>query len=127
MDALGHKRRKPSGCLTFVILALGLPLIFFLGSDQLCRFDIDRRLLTYPDATLVTAEHNGIRLRAMGKTQLTYTTPDDYETVAQWFRELHLEQLDKGIFSGLAGIIRWTEKDPNGDGTLIYYVTECGL
>jgi hypothetical protein len=127
MDALGHKRRKPSGCLSFVLIALGFPLIFFFGSDQVCRFDINRRLPNYPNATLVTAEHNGLRLKALGTTEMVFSTSDDYETVAQWYRNLNLEQLDKGIFNGMATINRWVEQNPEGNGTLIYYVTECGL
>jgi hypothetical protein len=58
---------------------------------------------------------------------MTFRTSDGYETVAQWYRALNLEQLNKGIFNGLASINRWVEKDPNSDETLIYYVTECGM
>lgn len=127
MDALGYKRRKPAGCFSFLLIALAIPALFFLGSDQLCSYDIGRRLPYYPEATLISSDHNGIRLRGLGTTRMVFATPDDYETVAAWYRALNLEQLDKGIFNGLAAINRWAEPDPEGAGTLIYYVTECGL
>ena len=51
----------------------------------------------------------------------------NYEIVVEWYRKLNLEQLDKNIYNGLASISRWVEKNPEGEGTLIHYVTECGL
>lgn len=127
MEVLGYKRRKPAGCFTFLVLALALPVLFFFGSDQICGYDIYRRLPFYPEATIMQAEHNSFRPRGLGKTEMVFSTPDDYETVAEWYRQLNLEQLDKNIYNGLASINRWAEKDPEGNGTLIYYVTECGM
>ncbi len=127
MDALGYKRRKPAGCFSFLVIALAIPFVLFFGSDQVCRYDIGRRLPFYPNTALVKAEHNGLRLRALGKTEMTFSTPDEFETVSEWYRKLNLEQLDKNIYNGLASINRWVEKNPEGDGTLIHYVTECGL
>lgn len=127
MDTLGYKRRKGTGCFSFVLIALAIPALLFLGGDQLCNYDIRRRLPFYPKATLISSEHNGIRLRALGKSRMVFATYNDYETVADWYRNLNLEQLDKNIFHGLAAIYRWIEPNPEGTGTLIYYVTECGL
>jgi hypothetical protein len=127
MDALGSKRRKSLGCFTMFLIAIGIAATAFLGSDQLCSMDIRRRLPNYPSAVVVKSEHNGIRLQAMGKSTLVFSTPDDPETVAQWYRQLTLEQLKKNRYSGLAAISRWSEANPDGQGTLIYYLTECGL
>ena len=127
MDALGSKRRKSLGCFTMFAIAVGFALTAFVGSDQLCRMDIRRRLPAYPGSVIESSEHNGIRLQAMGKSTLVFLTPDDPETVAQWYRQLTLEQLKKNRYSGLAAISRWSEANPDGQGTLIYYLTECGL
>ncbi len=127
MEVLGYKRRKPAGCFTFLLIALALPVLFFFGSDQLCGYDIRRRLPFYPDTTVIKAEHNSIRLRGLGKTEMIFSSSDDYEVVSEWYRKLNLEQLDKNIYNGLASISRWVEKNPEGEGTLIHYVTECGM
>ena len=127
MDVLGSKRRKSLGCFTMFAIATGFALAAFLGSDQLCRIDIGRRLPVYPGSVLESSEHNGIRLQAMGKSNLVFSTPDAPETVAQWYRQLTLEQLKNNRHRGLAAIGRWSEANPEGQGTLIYYQTECGL
>jgi hypothetical protein len=127
MDVLGSKRRKSLGCFTMFLIAVGIAAAAFLGSDQLCRMDIRRRLPQYPGSVLINSENNGIRAQAMGKSTLTFSTPDEPETVAQWYRELTLTQLRKNSYGGIASLARWHEANPEGPGTLIYYVSECGL
>ena len=131
MEALGSKRkpkRSPFvGCLVVLLAAVGITVALFLGTDQLCRSDINRRLPFYPDAALVSAEHNGIRLRATGTTTLVFSTPDDPEIVREWYRQLTLQQLNENKARGLADIQRSAEPNPEGQGTLIYYATECGI
>lgn len=96
-----------------------------LGADQLCRSDINKRLPFYPNADLMSKEKDLLRYRAAGTTKMVFHTDDDADKVAQWYRELNLEQLDKGIFRGLADIRRTHEADPDG-GTFIYYQSACG-
>ena len=97
----------------------------FAGADQLCRYDINRRLPNYPGAELIHQEKDLLRYRAAGTTSLIFHTNDNVEKVSEWYRALNLEQIDKGIFRGLADIQRRHEADPDG-GTTIYYRTACG-
>jgi hypothetical protein len=124
---LGRKTSKGFG---FALTAIGAALTLVamgLGADQLCRYDIDRRLPYYPGAELVKLENDFLRPRAIGKTTMIFLSPDDLETVASWYRELNLDLLNRGLFHGLSSINRWYEANPTGKGTMIYYVTECGI
>ncbi len=127
MDTLGSKRRKPLGCFTMFLIAIGIVIIPFLGGDQLCGFEIHRRLPRYPGSVIVSSEHNGIRPLGMGKSTVVFSTSDDPETVAQWYHQLTLKQLKDKHFSNLARVSRWSEANLEEQGTLIYYRTECGL
>jgi hypothetical protein len=130
MDALGRQRNKRSplvGCLvvTLVVVLFVVALVF--GSDQYCRYEINQRLPFYPGATVLSSEYNGLRVRATGASQMSFSTPDDIETVREWFRQLNLERAKREGPQGLASVNYALEPNPEGEGTLIYYSTECGI
>lgn len=121
--------RKVNHLRSFLFLfALSACFIILMvaGTDQWCRYDINKRLPYYPGAELVSQEKDMVRYRAAGTTKLVFHTSDSPETVAEWYRALTIEQLEKGIFRGLADIQRSHESDPAG-GTLIYYRTACAI
>lgn len=121
--------KKVNHLRSFLFLfALSVCFVFLMaaGTDQLCRSDIHKRLPFYPNAELVKQEKDLVRYRAAGNTMMVFYTSDDSETVAAWYRALNLEQLEKGIFRGLADIQRRHESDPAG-GTRIYYRTACAV
>ena len=124
---LGKRPSKNFGFLLTAVGAILALLAIVLGADQLCRFDINRRLPFYPRAEILRLEYDFLRPRAIGKTEMVFTTPDDLETVAAWYRKLNLDLLDKDLFHGLSSINRWYEANPKGSGSMIYYVTECGM
>ena len=101
-------------------------VVLFLGSDQLCRYDIQRRLPPYPGAEIVSSEHDFLRPQALGETSIVLTTPDNPETVREWYRQLNLTLLEQNRLRGLAAIDRRFEADATG-GTTIIYNTSCGL
>lgn len=122
--------KKLSPWLGFVLVA-GAAVIFvaalILGADVWCRSDINGRLPFYPGATLLSAEHDFLRLRAVGETTMTFSTDDSPEVVREWFRQLNLDLLERAKLRGLADIDRRFEANPEGEGTLIYYRSRCGL
>ncbi len=121
------KKQSPWASLGVVALvALGIVAAAVLGADQLCRNDIARRLPPYPNATLRSAEHDFLRVRAAGRTEMSFATPDGLEEVRDWNRELTLSLLEKEQMRGLADVSRRFEVNPAG-GTLIYDTTRCGL
>lgn len=119
--------KRPSHLKSFLfslLFSVILVAALILGTDQLCRNDIQKRLPYYPNASLVSQNKELLRYRAAGRTDMVFKTDDPPETVSAWFRELNLAQLDEGIFRGLADITRRYEPDTDG-GTLIYYTSVC--
>ena len=121
------KKQSPWASLGVVALAaLGVAATAVLGADQLCRNDVAQRLPLYPNATLRSAEHDFLRVRAAGRTEMSFTTPDDLEEVRDWNRKVTLSLLEREQMRGLADVSRRFEVDPVG-GTLIFDTTRCGL
>jgi hypothetical protein len=112
--------------LFLLLLGVGFTVFLFAAADQFCRYDISKRLPYYPNAQLISQEKDSLRYRAIGTSHMVFHSNDDPETVAQWYQALNLEQLNKGIFRGLADIKRWHEPETTG-GTTIYYRTACGI
>lgn len=107
--------------IVFVLFTL------FMGVDQLCLNDARRRLPIYPGAVLVQENHNGLRLRGIGNTLMVFSTPDDQETVEAWYQELQVELLKERRQQGISNLSNWYAPMENGQGTLIYYLSQCVL
>lgn len=130
MDALGSKRNKRSplvGCLVVAVAVVLFLVALVAGSDQYCRYEINQRLPIYPGATLLSEEHNGLRVRATGASQMVVSTPDSPETVHEWYRQLNLERVKQEGPQGLASVNYVVESNAEGEGSVIYYNTECGI
>ena len=108
-------------------VSLAFVVLLILGADGWCRSDITRRLPFYPNAELISAEHDFLRQRALGETVMSFSTPDSPEVVREWYRQLNLDLIDRGQLRGLADIQRSFQADPSGKGTLIFYSSRCGL
>ncbi|MCA9838538.1 MAG: hypothetical protein KC422_16590 [Trueperaceae bacterium] len=122
-------RKRPSTLRSLLSLLIGgvvVTLILFATADGLCRYDISRRLPYYPNAELVSAQSDSFRLRALGNTEMIFSTSDTEEEVRTWYRNLNIEQLNKGILRGLADIQRTIRVSEDGD-TIILYYSSCGL
>jgi hypothetical protein len=130
MDALGRGRNKRSllvGCLVVAVVVVLFVVALVFGSDQYCRYEINQRLPIYPGATLVSQEFNGLRVRATGASQMVVSTLDSPETVNEWYRQLNLERVRREGPQGLASINYVVEANAEGEGSTIYYSTECGI
>lgn len=130
MDTLGRQRQKRSplmGCLVVTLVTVLFVVALVFGSDQYCRYEINQRLPIYPEATLLSQEFNGLRVRATGASQMVVSTPDSPETVQEWYRQFNLERVKREGPQGLASVNYVLEPNPEGEGTLIYYNSECGI
>lgn len=121
-------RRRPSlvrsmaVMLVFVVICLAVILV---AADQVCRMNIDQWMPLYPGAEEVRLEYDFARPRALGTTLGLYHTPDDEETVRQFYRENTLALLQAEQTRGLATTDWNTEPQPDG-GTRIILYSECG-
>jgi hypothetical protein len=130
MQTLGSKRNRRSplvGCITIPVIVVVFIAALVFGSDQYCRYEINQRLPVYPGATLMSQEFNGLRVRATGSSQMVYSTPDSVETVKEFYRQLNLERAKEEGPQGIATVNFLVESDPQGEGSVISYATECGI
>ncbi len=130
METLGNRRNKRSsllGCVTVPVVVVLFVLALVFGSDQYCRYEINQRLPIYPGATLVSQEFNGLRARATGASQMVFATPDSADTVREFYRELNFKRVQEERPQGISTVNFQVEPDPQGDGSLISYMTECGI
>ena len=105
----------------FIIGFLGL---LFLGVDQLCVNDANRRLPRYPDAVRVQENYNGLRLRGIGNSLEVVTTEASVQEIKAWYEQNTLELLNSGRFRGLNNVSQWTEETDEGE-TQIFYLSQC--
>jgi hypothetical protein len=126
MYTIGQKRKSSSlGCLWLAGIGFAAVLLIIFTADQICAWDIRRRLPQYPGAVRISAEHNFVRVHAMGASETVFFTEDAPETVRSWLQELNLTLLAEGRFQGIAAVDRRAE--PDGSGTRIYYTSRCGI
>lgn len=99
----------------------------FLGLDQLCVNDANRRLPRYPGAQRLEAKYNGLRLRGVGNSLEISATADSLETVEAWYRNHALSLLKVAQVRGVNTLTHWFEVRDEGTGTKIYYLSQCVL
>jgi hypothetical protein len=120
----------------YVTLAvIGLTVVFVGASDVQCHNDINMRMPVYPDSELINVEDSGFfRMRGMGLLYAEYSTPDDPETVREWYGnhlyELRAELREQGKYgnpaTGLATTDYTVREKDNGNGSIITQQAECG-
>lgn len=117
------------------IIKVGLALLLLsftcigtllFGADQVCHANIEQWIPLYPEATIVSAEHNWIRARAMGSTTVMLSTEDDAETARQFYRDVTIALMRAEQSRGLASTGWNVVPNPNGDGSLITLYSSCG-
>lgn len=112
--------------LLFPLIVVIFVGIVFLSIDQYCVSDANGRLPVYPGAERIRESHNGIRPRGVGNTLEVFSTQDNLETVESWFAQLALKAVQtNGRTRGVASLSHWFEANPEGQGTLIYNLTQC--
>lgn len=81
----GCSRRSVLAVLLIMVLMLACLAGSALVTDSLCQQGFAKRLPLYPDAEVKWERHNFLSKFGMGETVLVLTTPDDEETVHDWY------------------------------------------
>jgi len=128
-----HLLRQTIFSSLVILLAILLcSIVSVLSLDAVCHSEIERVLPLYPQAELVSQQHDFLRPRAMGHTYTVLTTHDLPADVRLWYRsgrfklEKEMDENNRNLSpNGLATVsYRVAEDDITGQ-TLIYLVSEC--
>ena len=97
-----------------------------LGADAICKSHVETWLPYYPNAEVMSIEHDFIRARAMGETWVVLSSPDEAETVRQFYRDNIITLMQAETPRGWA-ITDWrVEDDTDGEGSIIRLYSLCG-
>jgi hypothetical protein len=77
--------RPVLGCLVVIIAVMLCSGTAFVVADRLCYSNLSQRLPIYPNATVISREHNFLSEFGMGNTVLVLISPDDPDTVRSWY------------------------------------------
>jgi hypothetical protein len=130
----GRLLRQTIFSILVILLAIMLcSIVSVLAIDELCHSEIDRTLPLYPQAELVSQQHEFLRPRAMGRTYVVLATTDLAADVSQWYRDHRLKLATRGEDAsgrnlspnGLASVSYRVSQDAVTGQTLIYLVSEC--
>jgi hypothetical protein len=109
----------------FVLAAICLSTMV-IAADMICKSNVEQWLPYYPNAEVVSIEHDFLRARAMGETWVTLASPDDAETVRQFYRDHTIAVMREGTLRGWA-ITDWhVDSNPDGNGSIIRLYSTCG-
>ncbi len=123
--------RNQTGCLKTTLIMVGSAFAFIclilLLADIKCAYDIENWWAPlYPNGKTVEVEYDLFRARALGVTKLIMESPDDVETVKQFYREKRLATLREGKTRGLAWSESFVMPLENGEGSRIVLTSACG-
>ncbi len=123
-------RRPVSLLRLFVILLLASFICIgsvLLVADLKCHADIEGWWAPpYPNAETVSMEYDLFRPRALGETRWIMESPDDVETVKQFYRDKRLEVLNSERTRGLAWAESFVQPLEDGSSSRIILVSACG-
>ena len=123
--------RKPLSTRRHFVLMVSASVLFvaivILLADIKCSYDIENWWSPlYPNGETVAVEYDLFRPRALGETEWIMESPDDVETVKQFYRDKRLEVLESDKTKGLA----WSDSRvvplENGEGSRIIILSACG-
>jgi hypothetical protein len=108
-----------------LLLVFGCPGSFALVVDFACNRSIETWLPIYPNAELVSAEHNFIRVRGLGTSFMVYHTPDAPDVVEAFYRQNIDTLVSQNTPRGMGGTDFFIEDNPDGEGSLIVLYSRC--
>lgn len=115
---------RPIVLVTGIIV--GILAAIFAVADIACNATIETWTPIYPNSEVIELNYNFIRPRGMGVTNMTLHSPDDVETVRQWYLD-NLTKLSRENAGRGSGTNSWNiDEDPSGQGSLIYLSSRCG-
>lgn len=109
-----------------VAIVIGIFVVIFAVGDIACNATIETWTPIYPNSEVIELNYNFIRPRGMGVTTMKLHSPDDVETVRQWYLD-NLTRLSRENAGRGSGTNSWNiDEDPSGQGSLIYLSSRCG-
>ena len=131
-SSIMEPNRKPTSIprLFFILISTSLLIIggVLLAADIKCAYDIEGWWAPpYPDAETVSVTYDLFRPRALGETDWIMESPDDVETVKQWYRDYRLFRDGRGTCARL-GLDRdlCLAKKKTATAGLILLKSACG-
>lgn len=123
--------RKELSTPRLIVLLVSVSALFIgfilLLADLKCSYDIENWWAPlYPNGETVSVEYDLFRPRALGMTKWIMESPDDVETVKQFYREKRLEVLEADKTRGLAWSDSFVQPLENGEGSRIVLTSACG-
>lgn len=117
----------PRSCLVMVTACfLFVGGVIFLA-DIKCNYDIENWWAPpYPNAETVSIEYDLFRPRALGVTDWLLESPDDVETVKQFYRDYRLMVMEEERLRGLGWTESFVTPKEDGDGSFILLKSACG-
>lgn len=101
--------------------------VIILLADVKCAYDIENWWAPlYPNGETVEVEYDLFRARALGLTKWIMESPDDVETVKQFYRDKRLATLNDGKTRGLAWSESFVMPLEDGQGSRIVLTSACG-
>ncbi len=113
--------------VAFPLIVVLILATLFLAVDQYCVSDVQRRSPNYPGAERLEARTNGLRATGIGNSLEIFLSSDSQETIENWYEELAIQAQKQGRTRGVASLSFWLEPNPEGEGTLIYRLSQCVL
>ena len=123
---------KPTPLLKLFLIMVGVAVVFIgtilLLADIKCSYDIENWwAVPYPGAQTISITHDDwLRPRALFETIWVLRSPDDMETVKQWYREKTLFVLKEQRTRGLA-YSDYHVKAADDGGSIITLFSSCGM
>lgn len=123
--------RNQTGCVKTTVIMVGVAIAFICGilllADIKCAYDIENWWAPlYPNGETVHVEYDLFRARALGLTKWIMESPDDVETVKQFYRDKRLATLNAGKTRGLAWSESFVSPLEDGQGSRIILSSACG-
>ena len=124
-DRQDHVRGTLGG-LILVSIFVGISFVLAVAFlDSQCHTQITRWLPLYPDAEIVSLEHDFFRPQAMGRTVMVLRSPDDAITTRRWYADVWETEADRDPNRGLAIVNFQVNADPDGEGSLVVLTSSC--
>ena len=120
-------RKRIRAFIWLLVLVFGCPSSVFIVADVACNISINTWLPLYPGAKQISVDYNFIRPRGMGATLMTFETPDDPETVEQFYYDHFVDLVEQKIPRGVGGTDFSAEPNPDGEGSVLALYSHCVL
>ena len=127
MEVEGRPISRKAFLAAVVILGVGVLLCggaIIFAIDQSCVSDAAAWIPPYPNASVVSEEHNFIRPFGIGSTTMTLHSPDAPTVVGDWYNNLRSGLARQQDYRGFAAM-RWSISQADDGGTDITLSSEC--